>query len=499
MPNEAQPQVTAKGVTRRTFVGGAVGATAIALAAPSAHASPPAATGGESYVIRWRRPRQTILGLGFEIQSDSIGSGNNGLPDAKTSVPHDLVQGERDRLYSEMLRGGGQRGFRYCRLAMGLYLRGLTPDRKNVIGRWPEQMDELREMVERSRLDGMSVEYWSPPPGWKSNDSYIRGTLKGSDQAFLSEFADALVQDVRYLKDHGLPVKWWGLQNEPDYATPYSCCTYSPDLYYNAFRTVASRIRSTFPDIYVHANSLRGQFGRGCDAIREDVGSLALVDGWTWHRIGTDTDELLPGSHYSRYNKHRAVYNNEFEYLSWDVSRTPWYTVNTAQSIMNWMVFHDSPTWIWLHALKPTYNSEALGYSLGFWRPWDDDDFSAGHFPGLQKGHWTWNTMNWHGIAGFLRHLPWDSIRVEVDEPSVRGDQRIMAWHSPGGVRTFVVTNRAATPFTYTVDIGPSTGFTGSRYRHDTDAQSLGLLDGERLTIEVPAYSIEFWTEGENA
>src|SRR3712207_7321978 len=46
------------------------------------------------------------------------------------------------------------------------------------------------------------------------------------------------------------------------------------------------------------------------------------------------------------------------------------------RSIMNWMTFQGSPTWYWLHALKPTYNSEAAGYALGFWRPYDDDDFS---------------------------------------------------------------------------------------------------------------------------
>lgn len=493
MPNEAQSVIHAP-VSRRGFLVGSVSAgaaaSAMVLAGPY---SPVHAAEGDAYVIQWDRARQTILGIGYEIQSDSIGSGNNGLPEAFTSVPHDLVQSERDRLYSEMLLGGGEQGFRYCRLAMGLYLRGLSADGKNVVGRWPEQMAELREMVEKSRIEGMHVEYWSPTPHWKSTDSYIRGTLKSSDQDFLSDFADALVQDVRYLEDNGLPVSWWGLQNEPDYETPYSSCRYTDDVYYKAFRTVASRMRSTFPAVRIHANSNYGQHGIGGEEIRGDADTLALVDAWTWHRIGTNTNELLPGGgNFSTDLEHRAVFNNEFEYLSWDISRKPWYTVNTAQSIMNWMTFHDSPTWIWLHALKPTYNSEALGYSLGFWRPWDDDDFT--HFPELQKGHWTWNPMNWNGLAGFLRHMPWDSVRVEVDEPSVNGDQRIMAWVAPDGRRTFVITNRSATPFTFQVDAGTAT-FTGSRYAHDTDAMALGEQSGPALTLAVPAYSIEFWTE----
>ncbi|GAB3536431.1 hypothetical protein GCM10027403_17140 [Arthrobacter tecti] len=479
-------------MSRRAFVGGAVGtagASALVLSGPY---RPVRAAEGDAFSIQWKRYRQTILGLGYEIQSDSIGSGNNGLPEAQTSVPHDLVNSERHRFYNEMLRAGGDRGFRYCRLALGLYLRGLTEDKKNVIGRWPEQMDELAEMVKHGKTESIMAEYWSPTPAWKTTDSYIRGTLKSGDQDFLSEFADALVQDVRYLEDHNLPVSWWGLQNEPPQEQPYSTCSYTADLYYNAFRTVASRIRENFPHVRIHANSWSGQFGYGSEEIRADKDALALVDGWTWHRIGTNTNELLPGrSNYSEETESRAVYNNEFEYFSWPDPK--WCTVNTAQSIMNWMVFHDSPTWVWLHALKPTYNAEGVGYSLGFWRPWDDDDFSE--FPDLPKGHWTWNPMNWNGLAGFLRHMPWDSVRVEVDEPTVSGDHRIMAWIAPNGQRTFVVTNRTAQPYTFKVETGVESGFAGSRYAHDLEAGDLGVTTGATLTLEVPAYSIEFWTE----
>lgn len=478
--------------TRRTFLGGAAAGTAAALVLAGPYTPVRAAT-GSAYVVRWDAFRQTILGLGFEIQSDSIGSGNRGLPEATTSVPHDLVPAERNRLSTEMLRGGGSRGFRYCRLAMGLYLRGLSEDGRNVVGRWPEQMDELADMVRTSRIEGMHVEYWSPTPHWKSTDSYVRGTLKSGDQDFLSEFADALVQDVRHLEEHGLPVTWWGLQNEPTVETFYSSCSYTDDLYHDAFRTVASRIRSTFPHVRIHANSQEGQHGIGGEEIRADADALALVDAWTWHRVGTDTDELLPGrGRFAADLEGREVFNNEFEYLSWNLSRRPWYTVNTAQSVMNWMTFHDAPTWVWLHALKPTYNSEAVGYSLGFWRPWDDDDYS--HFPDLQPGHWTWNPMNWNGVAGFLRHLPWDSVRVEVDEPDVSGDHRIMAWVAPDGRRTVVVTNRTATPFTFTVEVGDG-AFVGSRYAHDVEALALDAHQGPQLTVEVPAWSIEFWTE----
>ena len=78
-----------------------------------------AANHGGAYKIRADQPQQVIKGLGFEIQSDSIGSGNAGMPDEVVAVPHDLTATEKVRFYQEMLHG-----FRYARLAMGLYLRG---------------------------------------------------------------------------------------------------------------------------------------------------------------------------------------------------------------------------------------------------------------------------------------------------------------------------------------------------------------------------------------
>ncbi|OGS36584.1 MAG: hypothetical protein A2293_00860 [Elusimicrobia bacterium RIFOXYB2_FULL_49_7] len=98
------------------------------------------------------------------------------------------------------------------------------------------------------------------------------------------------------------------------------------------------------------------------------------------------------------------------------------YDETLAKTIMNWFVFADSPTWFWLHALKPTTNAEAAGYSLGFWRPESDTDFT--HFSTIPKGHWDYNPQNFNAIAGFLKYMPWNSVRYEVSEDTVRGDNR---------------------------------------------------------------------------
>ena len=64
----------------------------------------PAPSQGD-YRIYPDQDQQVVWGMGFEIQSDSIASGNAGLPEARTSVPHDLTPAERKRLADEMLTG----------------------------------------------------------------------------------------------------------------------------------------------------------------------------------------------------------------------------------------------------------------------------------------------------------------------------------------------------------------------------------------------------------
>jgi hypothetical protein len=47
------------------------------------------------YKVLLNAPRQTIWGLGVEIQNDAIGSGNIGLPDQSSSSAYNLVAQER--------------------------------------------------------------------------------------------------------------------------------------------------------------------------------------------------------------------------------------------------------------------------------------------------------------------------------------------------------------------------------------------------------------------
>jgi hypothetical protein len=216
----------------------------------------------------------------------------------------------------------------------------------------------------------------------------------------------------------------------------------------------------------------------------------------------------------------KPVWNNEFEYLD-DVINN--YTfVNTAQSIMNWFVFENSPTWYWLHALKPTTNSESVGYGLGYWRPWTDTDFNVTHFPNVEYGHWIYNDANWNSVAGFVRYMPWDSVRIDVIESVVAPDARILAYlfePSKAQWRTgkpaaedsapkmgIAVTNRLGN-FTHIfnttlLNVPAGTTFSGYQYQWNVTNLSLGTQltsasseGSSSLWFVVPPYSIQFWVQ----
>lgn len=451
--------------------------------------------------------KQTIWGLGVEIQSDSIGSGNNGLPNTISSVPHDLVESEKTRLYGDMLHG-----FRYLRLAMGLYYRGLTPDNKSFVERFPGQNADLSNLISQSGMEGVDVEYWSPAPYWKANNSLLQ-TVSGdtynhvsntSNSAVMTDFGNHMVQDLNNLTSNGIPVSMWSLQNEPSVNTFYSSSTYSSQQYYDTFKIVAPLIKTAYPNIFIHANSEGGQNGVGSGLIRGDAAALAKVNGWSWHRIGYDSnDQITNANTYNSNLNGKVVFNDEFEYL--DGTTSPARMINTAQSIMNWMTFENSPTWFWLHALKSTNDSIATGYGLGVWRP--STDTNTSHYSNVSTGHFDYLSYNYNAIAGFLAYMPWNSVRYEVTESKVLNNNRIMAWRKPDGKLVFALTNRAGADFNFSINLGSAKTFTGHLYdsspRSLTQADNtgqylgkpLGTKSGSNLSITVPDLSIQFWVE----
>ena len=418
-----------------------------AASAPASHDS-----GKPGYTIFPDKPKQTIKGIGFEIQCDSIGSGNNGLPEARIAVPHDLVPAERLRLADEMLKG-----FRYCRLAGGLYWRGLDAAKKQLQPRWPEQLTELKDLLDRAGVEGLSFEYWSPPPFWKANQSYIGACEKdplnqlrcfapgfeddpiyhGDVERFLADFARAVVADIRTLKLAGLRVSMWGLQNEPFISNKiYSSCIY-PDSanYLKAFRVVASAVRMADPQILICGDT-EESFPKKLTPGMSDPEIAALVDAYVVHTIGTPSESVKEVHEKIRKELPlRPWFQNEYEYLSGPTS--PDRCLNTVQHIMNSFQLAENPTWFWIHALKPFKNSEASGYSLGFWKSLAEPTKKEGSAPAdkspsISPGHWIYNPFNWNAVGSFVKHMPWDCFAVDLKEENYDADGSHPRVQTPG-------------------------------------------------------------------
>jgi hypothetical protein len=468
-----------------------------------------------AYRVHPDRPRQVIRGFGFEIQSDSIGSANKGLPDAPTSVPHDLVPAERQRFFTEMLRG-----FRYCRLAGGLYWRGTDAEGRYLQPRWPEQLNEIREMLRVAGIEGVSFEYWSPAPYWKANRSYV-GPVKetnllrcygpdfandpeyhGDTNRFLSDFAQAMCRDILTLKSNGIPVLKWGLQNEPrawNHGPDYSRCGYTRDQYVTAWRAVAPAIRALDPSIQIITDSWKLKY---VEPLYDDPATRPLIDALVLHHVGSDANVIRETVRAARqrFGTNLPLYQNEYEYL-WGPT-TPDRCMNTVLHVMNWFQQGDAPTWYWIHALKPIGNAEASGYSLGFWRPALDTN-RADHpkFPGLKPGHWTWNPYNWHAVGSFVKRMPWDCRSVTVEESTPDPDLRILAFKRPNGKLTIVLANRSGAEHTFRVNTGLSGAtFKGFRFKPDDAGKNFqgvpfGTTSGGTIQPRVADRTWEFWEQ----
>lgn len=474
----------------------------------------PAAAEGQ-YTIRPDFSRQTIRGFGFEIQSDSIASENKGLPDAFTSVPHDLTPSERERFATEMLKG-----FRYCRLAGGLYWRGTDAEGKFLQPRWPEQLDELSGMIRTAGIEGVSLEYWSPPPYWKANRAYVGGDhasnrlrcfgptfandpdYRGDTARFLQDVGAAVVHDMKTLEANGIRVSKWGLQNEPRDKmgiADYSRCGYNREQWVKTFLAVAPAIRAYDPRIEIIADTWHLNY---VEPVMADAKNRELIDSLVLHHVGCDAAEVKKEVAQARakFGSDKPLYQNEYEYL-WGAT-TPARCMNTVLHIMNWFQLGEAPAWYWIHALKPVGNAEASGYSLGFWRPAADTNAADNpKFPGLKPGHWTWNKYNWHAVASFVKRMPWNCRGVALEEAQYDPDLRVMAFLKPDGKLTIVLANRSFREHRFNLDTGlKDAAFKGWRYTPDNAGENfmgvaIGTLHGSTISPRVGDMTWEFWEE----
>jgi hypothetical protein len=118
----------------------------------------------------------------------------------------------------------------------------------------------------------------------------------------------------------------------------------------------------------------------------------------------------------------------------------------------------------------------------------------------LEPGHWTWNKYNWYAVVGFLKHMPWDSRSVTVEEETFQDDNRIFAFKRPDGKLVVVLSNRCTADYTFHIKTGVDGTFKGYRYDPDNAGEDFrgvpcGELSGPDIAPTLADMTWEFWVE----
>ncbi len=503
------------------------------------------------YVLDTATEHQTLMGIGFELQSDSIEGDAGGIQEANTSsLPLGLTTAERTRFAQEI-----GAGFSDFRLAMGLYYRGVSADGRNFVERLAGQNAAIADFIAASGVPGICYTHWSPAPYWKRKiidgvtyrgseaviptkgtaewNEYLRfwlqgGTLDHPDKAtnpsgygaWMNAFANAVLADMEYVHTNVGRIVKFSPQNEPNTGTVagagYPACIWDHTQMYDFMKVMVPKIRAsavlgTYGGVANHIDIFldgeHGQTGVGGALVRADADLLAEIYGWSWHVITvTGSNASWPRHNAATLNADTAgkpVYTDENEYFdtfldpaSASYLSRDYRFVNTFLMPMYWFVFVNSPTWYWIHIGKPSDGPqlETEGRALTIWRPVGAP--VRADYPALAEGHFEPVPVNWNAIRPWIRHMPRGSVRVEMATPHLRNGVLAMAWKTPAGKLVIAIGNREASAYSLALDTATDVVCAGWLYDQHAADMPLGtkrMRAGSVIT--VPPYSAAIWTE----
>jgi hypothetical protein len=512
-----------------------------------------AATSFGTYVLDGTE-YQTLEGIGFELQSDSIESDAGGIQESNTtSLPLGLSSSEQTRFAQNVVKVPGGSAFHDFRLAVGLYYRGVSSDGKHFVERLPGQNTAVKQMIDASGVNGIAYLQWSPAPYWKKVvvggttysgstttvpdkvadptgwNTYLRqmlqgGTLDNPDKianptgyaAWMDAFSSAVLQDMEYVHTNVGRIIKYSPQNEPSMGgaggAGYPSCVWSDDQMYDFLKVMVPKIRksvvlSTYAGkpnrIQIYMDSDKGQTGRASAYIKADATLLSEVYGWAWHKI----TEAAGDASFIRQNATTLttgtsglpVFFDENEYFDQFVTvgnaayLTPQYRfANTVAMALMSFVYLNSPIWYWIHIGKPSTGpaGELEGRSLTVWRP--VGSAVPTNYPTLAEGSFDFVSVNWNAIKPFLRFMPEGSKRLGLTQPN-DNNTVAMAWRRPDGKVVFALLNRQNKPYTFKVSALGLGSMQGYRYTATVMDKDLGTRQVGDFT--VPAYSAEFWIQ----
>lgn len=484
---------------------------------------------------------QTILGLGIELQSDSIEGDGGGIQESNTtSLPLGLSAPEQSRFASVMAN------FTDYRLAMGLYYRGTSSDGKRFVERLPGQNAAMAAMMAASGVS-ITFTYWSPPPYYKKNvvggttyrgstynrpdpasdaaayNTWLRrllqgGSLDAPDKAtdpagyasWMAAFAADTVGSMEYVHTNVGRIGRFCAQNEPALSASYPSCVWTNEQMYDFLKAIvplirASSVLSTYAGqpntVQIINDDQGGASGVGSALIRADSALLAEIWGWSIHRIDEcsktatytiDNAAFLltnAGAKPSYYSENedfdpRVDPSKPATYLS-----RPYRFANHAMQVAAAFRNLGSPLWYPIHIGKPSTGPafETEGRAMTIWRPAGApvrDDY-----PALPEGGFDFVGVNWNAMKGYLSHGIKGATRVAF---SAQGEREIygMAWRATNLKYRMIIINRSAKKNRVRLTDLPSGTFQRIRYTTDTTDVAIGaVVANEEFTL--PPFAVE--------
>ena len=484
---------------------------------------------------------QSYIGGYIEIQPDSYNSGSVPATDSVTETwgfPYSLTIREQERLRNLLLSGNNT--MRYIRLPLGYAYRGYrniddsTQLAKNIGERYTGQNQALKDMCkEIVKLGGgLAPEYWCHAPYWITSGTYhggneisagvnsVNGTTQSTPLASIrlshpeqysqriSDFADAIVDDLEYLHTEIAPVRMFALQNEPGTGTAeYGACRWDKKTYNDVLEVLIDKIKGSAilseyegepNDVKIHVSSEY--------ATNYDIGSLFienhpdLIWGYTHHYNLMDNDANLylyePYKSSLKGDKPNVI-NNEFEYFSLSplLSTKKYRCANNMLRLINEAVYGEAEI---LHPVihickqlgQSSGTSNTEGYAMfecNLQEGYGETIFSETNPGKLGYGEFRINNLHYNSWKMFDDNLSVGAKRIGKSSiliPDVNWCAYIVH-----GKRVIFIANSSLLDYTLELTIGRHGSFAQKLYNYDVISKSTGDISGTSLKILIPKLS----------
>ncbi len=300
---------------------------------------------------------QRMDGFGVTIGNGSAREIMN-LPGTERAKLLDLVFGA-DGLRLNIIRSEIAWTGKRLAFTHPMYLRGFIyyfADDENETA----QFDLYREA--KRRQDEMIINscVWTPPPQWKTNESFRDGgelLPKHYD-----DFATYLVAYLEFYKKlRNLDIQVISLQNEPESALPFQSCIWKSDQLKQFLKVVGKQFKERgIPTKLMLPELNWAQLGPYLQPTLEDVEARDLISHIGAHSyLGTTTDKAAAKGIYKRQNY--RLWQTEFALPPGEKSSGIEGGLTLAGQMLNDLAFSDCQAWLYWTLVAPAGWNGRLG------------------------------------------------------------------------------------------------------------------------------------------